>query len=114
MLDRHDDQAVGLVPDPVDLAEDPGDGVAGEADVTVAAGVAAGRAADRLTGVKAPRGNPADDRDLGAVLDRKRAGRARQADERQRRRQYQHCESEPPHDVLSAHDGGEYSHRGRV
>src|ERR1700693_1555966 len=48
-LDRHDDQAVGSVADTVDLAEDPGDGVGGQVDVTVATGEAAAGPRDRGT-----------------------------------------------------------------
>ncbi len=67
VLNRQDDQTVGLVADTVDLAEDPGDCVGGQVDVTVAAGVAAAPPCDRGTRVEAPWRNPADDGDLSAI-----------------------------------------------
>jgi hypothetical protein len=70
LLDGHDDQAVRMVADSVNLAKDPGHVVGQEVDLTVAAGEAACRAGDRCAGVKAPRLDPVDDRNLGAVIDR--------------------------------------------
>src|ERR1700733_9507173 len=93
VLDRHDDQAIGLVGDTEDLAEDPGHGIGIEIDVTVAASVAAGRSAYRRARVEAPGRSAIHDWNLGAVLGRVAAGRSGHTDEREQGCHHEGCES---------------------